>query len=133
MKELVQEWREAGVQEGDTLLVHSSIKRLLKRYLKSGTQLTPEDILNSFLGAVGDSGTILFPLFNFDFAKGVPFNTNTSPSHMGALTEVARRHPLAVRTGHPIYSFAVIGAQADKFKNIDNFSCLLYTSPSPRD
>jgi len=122
MKELVQEWREAGVQEGDILLVHSSMKRLLKRYLKSGTQLTPEDILNSFLGAVGDSGTILFPLFNFDFAKGVPFNTKTSPSHMGALTEVARRHSLAVRTGHPIYSFAVIGAQADKFKNIDNFS-----------
>lgn len=122
MKELVREWREAGVQDGDTLLIHSSIKRLFKRYLKLEVKLSPEDILNSFLAAVGDSGTILLPLFNFDFAKGVAFDINHTPSHMGALTEIARKHPLAVRTGHPIYSFAVIGAQAHKFKDINNFS-----------
>lgn len=122
MKDLVQEWRDSGVQEGDTLLVHSSIKRTFKRYLKSGIKLSPEDIIDSFIAAVGESGTVLFPLFNFDFTKNGNFDINNTPSHMGALTEAARKYPKAVRTGHPIYSFAVVGAQSDKFERVDNFS-----------
>lgn len=119
---LADEWKEAGVQQGDVLLLHSSIKRTFKRHLKSGVRLSPQDILESFLEAIGPTGTLLLPLFNFDFTKGVPFDKRSTPSHMGALTEAGRIHPLAVRTGHPIYSFAAIGFAADKFKNIDNFS-----------
>lgn len=126
---LSHEWKEAGVQEGDVLLLHSSIKRTFRRYLKEGKKLTPQDILESFLEAIGPSGTLLLPLFNFDFTKGVPFDIQNTPSHMGALTEAGRAHPLAVRTGHPIYSFAVIGSAADKFRGIDNFSG--YGSDSP--
>ena len=48
---------------------------------------------------------------------------------MGALTEAGRMHPLAVRTGHPIYSFAAIGFSADKFTNIDNYSGYDIDSP----
>jgi aminoglycoside 3-N-acetyltransferase len=126
---LADEWKEAGVQEGDVLLLHSSIKRTFKRHLKSGVRLTPQDILESFLEAIGPTGTLLLPLFNFDFTKGVPFDKRITPSHMGALTEAGRMHPQAVRTGHPIYSFAAIGFAADKFKRIDNFSG--YGSDSP--
>ena len=122
MDDLVQEWRAAGIEKGDTVLIHSSIRRTLTRYLRQGIRLTPEDILKSFLESVGEEGTILLPLFNFDFPKGVGFDIVKSPSHMGALTEEARKHPLAVRTGHPIYSFAIIGAKSNEFKNIDNFS-----------
>lgn len=119
---LANEWREAGIQEGDTLLVHSNIKRTFKRYLKLGTRLSPQDILDSFIKAVGNSGTLLLPLFNFDFSKGVPFDIRNTPSHMGALTEAGRTHPFAVRTGHPIYSFAVIGVESLRFEAINNFS-----------
>lgn len=119
---LTHEWREAGVQEGDLLLVHSSTTRTLRRYLKLGVKLTPQDILESFISAVGPSGTLLVPLFNFDFTKGVPFDIRSTPSHMGTLTEAARLHHSAVRTGHPIYSFAVIGHEAEKFRGVNNFS-----------
>ena len=126
---LSDEWEQAGIQEGDVLLVHSSIKRTLRRYLKSGIKIMPQDVLESFLKAVGTSGTLLLPLFNFDFTEGVPFNIKNTPSHMGALTEVGRMHPSAIRTGHPIYSFAVIGYAAKKFRGINNFSG--YGSDSP--
>ena len=119
---LTNEWKESGVQEGDTLLVHSNIKRTFRRYLKSGIRLSSHDILDSFINAVGSSGTLLFPLFNFDFTKGISFDINNTPSHMGSLTEAARMHPLAVRTGHPVYSFAAIGAKSKYFADIDNFS-----------
>lgn len=59
------------------------------------------------------SGTLLFPSFNFEFTESVPFDIKTTPSHMGALTEAARMHSQAIRTGHPIYSFAAIGAAAE--------------------
>ena len=120
IEKLSKEWRAAGVSEGDVLLVHSSIRGTFKRCLKQGAKLSAVDILESFLQAVGPTGTLLLPLFNFEYTKGVPFDIRSTPSHMGALTEAGRLHPKAVRTGHPIYSFAVIGAAADQFKDIDN-------------
>lgn len=119
---LASEWRGSGVAPGDTLLVHSSIKRTLQRYQETGAALTPGDILQSLLLAVGDAGTLLLPLFNFDFTKGIAFDPATTPSHMGALTEAGRQHPRAVRTGHPIYSFAVIGHHGPRFGALDNAS-----------
>jgi aminoglycoside 3-N-acetyltransferase len=114
--DLVQNWRSCGIEPGDTVLIHSSLKRTLQAH-----QTTPEAVMQSFLDAVGPTGTVLFPLFNFDFTKGVPFDIRTTPSQMGALTEAARLHPEAVRSGHPIYSFAVIGQQAQSF-DVDNYS-----------
>ena len=113
---LAQNWRECGIQPGDTVLVHSSLKRTLTEH-----NTTPQAVMESFIEAAGPEGTVLFPLFNFDFTKGVPFDIRNTPSQMGALTEAARLHPGAVRSGHPIYSFAIIGLNAEKFK-VDNFS-----------
>lgn len=119
---LAQEWRESGVQEGDVLLVHSSVKRVIRRCLKQRIRLTADDLVESFLQAVGESGTLLLPLFNFDWTTEKTFDVRNTPSQMGVLTEAGRTHPEAVRTGHPIYSFAAIGKNADNFKNVDNFS-----------
>lgn len=119
---LANEWETAGIKDGDTLLVHSNISRTIRRIAKMGIDANPKIILESFLRAVGTSGTLLLPLFNFDFTAGVPFDIKKTPSHMGALTEAGRLWPGVVRTGHPIYSFAVIGKQADRFRGIRNFS-----------
>jgi aminoglycoside 3-N-acetyltransferase len=115
-------WAESGIEKGDTVLIHSSLQRTIRRYGTQGMDISPEMVLDSFLEAVGPSGTILLPLFNFDFAKGIPFDIRRTPSRMGALTEAGRVHPGAVRTGHPIYSFAAIGAKAERFRGVDNFS-----------
>jgi aminoglycoside 3-N-acetyltransferase len=113
---LAQNWRRCGLQPGDIVLIHSSLKRTLQTY-----NTTPQAVMESFLEAVGPDGTVLFPLFNFDFTRGVPFDIRSTPSQMGALTEAARLHPKAMRSGHPIYSFAIIGPQAQHFV-VDNFS-----------
>ncbi|MBF0594897.1 MAG: AAC(3) family N-acetyltransferase [Candidatus Omnitrophica bacterium] len=119
---LAEEWAQAGVNKGDVVLLHSDIKRTLKRYLREGRNISPNILLESFLSAVGETGTLLLPLFNFDFTRGVPFDIRYTPSQMGALSEAGRLFPKAVRTGHPIYSFAVIGAQAQRFAGVNNFS-----------
>jgi aminoglycoside 3-N-acetyltransferase len=117
-------WTRAGIRHGDCVLLHSSLLRLLNLYRRHGYRLDPETILESFLESIGPSGTLLLPTFNFGFTRGLPFNILHTPSEMGVLTEVARHHPFAVRTRHPIYSFAVIGRYADRFAdlgNIDSF------------
>lgn len=122
IKQLASEWRTAGVQEGDMLLVHSNIKRTLRRIAKMGGEVNPRIVIKSFLDVIGESGTLLLPLFNFDFPRGVTFDIRNTPSHMGALTEMGRLWPGAVRTGHPIYSFAAIGNKAYMFKGLANYS-----------
>jgi aminoglycoside 3-N-acetyltransferase len=104
------------------LLLHSSTRGTLRRLKKLGFAMEIETVLDSFLHALGPDGTLLLPLFNFDFCKGLPFDIRTTPSQMGALTEAGRRRSEAVRTGHPVYSFAILGRQANLFSRVNNFS-----------
>lgn len=129
LEDLKRKWLGAGIEPGDTVLVHSNIKRTLIEFRGAGHVISPDDILQSFLDALGPKGTLLLPLFNFDFASGAPFDIRNTPSRMGALTEAGRLHKEAVRTGHPIYSFAVIGDKSNVFENVDNESG--YSEDSP--
>ena len=121
---MARQWRAAGVCAGDVLLLHSSLRRVARSVLRAGgtADRVADDVLESVLEALGPDGTLLLPLFNFDFTTGVPFDIRSTPSQMGALTEAGRLRPGAVRTGHPIYSFAVLGAQAQRFAGVENDS-----------
>lgn len=129
INKLSKEWKKSGINEGDCVLIHSSLKRLIVDYSGLGYELTPTIILESFLKAVGKNGTLMFPLFNFNFPKSKSFDFAETPSQMGALTEVARKYQGSVRTGHPIYSFAVIGYYAELFSKVDNYSGYGIDSP----
>ena len=115
-------WRDAGIDDGDTLLLHSSMRRTLGRLRELDHTIGMREALEGLVHAVGRSGTLLLPLFNFEFAEGVPFDIRTTPSQMGGLSEAARVRSGTVRTGHPIYSFAVIGHHARLFTGLDNRS-----------
>jgi len=121
-KEMASNWTQSGISEGDTVLIHSSLIRTIRYFLKQRKKISPQIVLDSFLEAVGSSGTLLLPLYNFDFTKGKAFDIRNTPSHMGALTEVGRLYPKSVRTGHPIYSFVAIGKKAERFRVVNNFS-----------
>lgn len=105
------------LRRGSTVLLHSSFSRVYREY-----RCSPGDFISELLDTLGCDGTLLLPLYNFDFCKGVPFDIRTTPSQMGALTETGRAWPGAVRTGHPVYSFAAIGAKSSLFREINNRS-----------
>ncbi|MDR5831971.1 AAC(3) family N-acetyltransferase [Caballeronia sp. LP006] len=127
--DLLEVWCSAGLASGDTVLVHSSLRRLVRSRAREGRPCSARDVLTSLLAVLGEDGTLLLPTFNFDFTRGVPFDLASTPSQMGALTEAGRMHPQAVRTGHPIYSFVVLGAKAELFRHTDNVSG--YSDDSP--
>ena len=106
-EKLVEGFRELGVEEGDTLLVHSSFKSLGE--VDGG----PQTVVRALEAALGTEGTLIMPTFNFDFNKGAPWDVRKTRSKMGALTEVVRMDPRAKRVFHPFYSFAILGKHAE--------------------
>ena len=122
-EKLSQNWKDCGLNEGDVVLVHSSLKQLILKLNKEfKLRVTPETIYKSLLKTLGKKGTLILPLYNFDFPKTEFFDIRNTPSQMGALTEIGRLDKNSVRTGHPIYSFSVTGHHAENFRNIDNYS-----------
>jgi len=127
---LRDKWRRSGINPGDSVLLHSNIGRTVIDHSRQlGYQVKPEHVLDSFLETLGPAGTLILPLFNFDFTKGTPFDIHNTPSQMGILTEIARTRKGAVRTGHPVYSFVAIGANAHLFIGLNNRSA--YSEDSP--
>jgi aminoglycoside 3-N-acetyltransferase len=108
------------------------MKRTLRHLISLGSKPEPGLIVDSLLEQIGNSGTLLLPLFNFEFPVKKYFSINDTPSQMGVLTEFTRKNYSGVRTGHPIYSFYAIGANAHEFSGIDNKSGYGIDSPFAR-
>lgn len=127
--ELSEWWNRSGIEKGDTVLLHSSLSDFI-RHLKSENKfVTPQDILESFILSVGSNGTLILPTFNFDFTKGKTFDIRNTRSETGALTEIARLHKDFIRTGHPLFSFAVTGKLKNIIGRINNLSAFGKDSP----
>jgi len=113
-EDLVDGFHKLGVEQGDTLLVHSSYKSLGE--VDGGPQ-TVVRALEAALG-VDKDGTLIMPTFNFDFNKGEAWDVRSTPSRMGVLTELVRKDPRVKRVFHPFYSFAILGKHAEMLGNL---------------
>lgn len=132
-QQVIDTLKALGVQPGDGLLVHSALQFLgrpapvqdgLEIYLEAlctavgcewPSYSEPEQPMD-----IAKEGTIAVPTFNFAFARGEPYDPETTPSvGMGALSEFVRQQPGARRTSHPLQSLAVIGLYADDLARRD--------------
>lgn len=88
-----------GLAPGDKVVVHASLR---------ATGLGADGVIDALLDAVGPDGLVVMPAFTYDndsFSLDLPGRT-------GALAEVLRRRPGALRSAHPTYSVAALGAGA---------------------
>ena len=129
IKQLSHQWHQSGIKEGDCVLLHSKVKRLYRNIRKTGDKNPLSTILNSFIDALGKDGTLIIPLFNFNFTSGSTFDIRNTPSQMGSLTEYARKITKSARSSHPVYSFCALGKYADQINSINNLSA--YSDDSP--
>jgi aminopeptidase-like protein/aminoglycoside N3'-acetyltransferase len=109
---LIDEFRALGMAAGDTIFVHSAYSTLSRA--PGGVEGGPQTVIDAILDVVGPEGTLIMPTFNYDFLRGTPWDIRTTPSQMGALTELVRSDPRAKRMFHAIYSMAAIGRHADE-------------------
>ncbi|MDX2361675.1 MAG: AAC(3) family N-acetyltransferase [Crocinitomicaceae bacterium] len=130
-EDLIKSFKEIGIVEGDTLLVHSSLSKI--GYVEEG----PKTVVEALMEAVGVKGNILMPnspnaSLQLDYIKELKeFNVQNSPSKLGAISEYFRVLPNAIRSAHPTEPVSCIGPDADYFTK-DHFGELTpYTSNSP--
>ena len=98
-------------------VVHSSLARL--RITAEQSKWT---FLRVFQRLADDGLTLAFPAFTFSFAKGVPFDPLRSRSETGILADWVLELGGAVRTDHPMYSFAVLGPLKDELLRCGNMT-----------
>ena len=129
VQEFSDKFSELGISEGNVLLVHNS---LLNFGIPTDVKINevPSQIFNSLNTAIGLSGTIAVPAFNFDFCKGSPFNRQETPSkNMGVFSEYVRKFPNAERSYHPMQSIAVVGSQINNIIENDTESSFNIDGP----
>ena len=115
--------------KGDILYVVSDVLGLAKSCRDNGEKFKCEKFIISLQEAVGDSGTLMFPTFNWDFCKGITFDYCNTKGKTGALGNTALKMPSFKRTRHPLYSFAVWGKSQSDLLSIDNKSGFDAASP----
>jgi hypothetical protein len=135
------EWKSTlqriGIERGDMVYVASDATYLLAAARKRwGTQepFDREEFLHSFVddlqNAVGDAGTLLFPVFTWRFCRGEAFDQRKTTGEVGALNNwvLANRRDFR-RTRHPMYSFMVWGRGAEELLALDNVDAWDEKSP----
>ena len=125
-----------GICEGDVLYVASDITLLLREAFKCGIKSPAqrEEYLNEFIDTlqhlVGEKGTLLFPVFSWDFCRGKVFDIKNSLGEVGSLNNwILQKRQDFVRTRHPLYSFLVWGHDAHMLLSMDNVDAWGNDSP----
>lgn len=109
--------QKVGIQEGDTVYVASFISIL------GNHPALLDDVIGALLQAVGQSGTVVMPVFNWNYCSGAVFDPLETPSQTGALTEAFRKRPGALRSHTPPWcTFAAFGGRATEITSIKGTS-----------
>lgn len=143
--EIADALRTIGLERGDSVIVHTSLGKI--GYVCGGAQV----VIEALIETVGEEGTIMMPTQswkNLDPETGVhwdadktdwdrirenwpAYNKAITPTNtMGAVAEMFRSWPGAVRSDHPSRSFAAWGRNAEYLtKNHDLSDIFGDTSP----
>lgn len=119
--------READIHEGDVVYVGSDIAGVIMGAIKE-LELRGKAEQNAFLDgiidtlktSVGEEGTLLFPVYSWDFCRGKGFDYYKTKGEVGAFNNyILENRKDFIRTKHPLYSFMVWGKDAAKLAAMD--------------
>jgi aminoglycoside 3-N-acetyltransferase len=126
LPDLVADLRALGMGEGQTLMVHSSLRSI--GYVLGGAAT----VVRALVAALGDRGTLVMPAFSPEVsdpagwskpalqaawierarAQVPAYDADTTPTSMGAIPETFRRWPGVRRGPHPQVSICAHGPRA---------------------
>ncbi len=97
---------QTGIKSGDVVLGHFALSQF--GYIEGGA----EGLIDTVLSLLGTDGTLVMPTFTFSWIGRLPYNSCTTPSRVGAVTDRFWRRPGVLRSEHPTHSFAASGKHA---------------------
>ena len=113
--------KSLGINNGDTVLVHSSLRSL--------GGVSPDEVIAGLLKAVGEEGTLVFPALSYMHCNpnNPVFDYYDTPSNIGALPEYFRTQVSGVvRSMNPTHSCCALGKNSDYITSghvLDNTPC----------
>lgn len=101
--------RELGIESGDIVLVHSSMKAL-------GTDCAPGEIIDAMEEVLGEEGTLLMPALTYENvnAEHPVFDSASTEPCIGLLPRVFLHRPGVERSVHPTHSVCAKGKMAHR-------------------
>ena len=84
-EQLAAAFREIGLEGGDSVVVHSSLRSLGR--VEGG----PDTVIDALLDAVGSTGNLMFPTFNYSRPVPEPYDPAETPCRT-VWEGLARRH-----------------------------------------
>lgn len=119
-----------NVKKGAVVFIHSSLANL-------NLSFPPQKVLNILLDEVGEDGTLLMPCNHLKvraeeyLRSGGIFNVRKTPTVMGLLPELVRRHKRSYRSLHPTVSVVAIGKYAKELTETHHKSIYPFGEDSP--
>ena len=135
--EFISTCRDLGIARGDIVYISSDVTGLTlnacrKCRIKGKAEINTfyDELVDALRSMVGEEGTLLFPVFTWDFCRGKGFDVKTTQGEVGALGNwVLNNRSDFVRTEHPLYSFMVCGKDASMLADLHNRSAWASDSP----
>lgn len=109
-KQIIEDLKKLGIQDNDTILVHSSYNALKgNEEIEDG----PQAVIDALMQTVSE-GTLMLPTLSYiDVTVDHRyFDVNETPSCVGILPEIMRHNPSVYRSIHPTHSVAIWGKDA---------------------
>jgi aminoglycoside 3-N-acetyltransferase len=119
---LAEGFRQLGLREGLTAMVHSSLSSF--GWVEGGA----ETVIKALLDVLGAGGTLVLPTLCLKEDRFETWDIRHSPSTVGRITETFRLWPGVLRSDHFSHSVAALGPLAEE---ITSGHATAYGRPSP--
>jgi len=131
--QITADLRKMGIQPGDILFIHSSLKSL--GYVDGG----PKAVIQGLLDSVGPEGTLLLPTYYMPGGsilgtcqlEGYVFDPRIHGTNMGALPDAFLQFPGVERSIHPTHSVSAIGKHAKFLTEAHHLAPSVFGKGSP--
>ena len=97
-----------NIKKNEIIFLSSDVSLIAYHEIENNSNFDGNIFLNIITEKIGDNGTLILPVYNWGFCKGLPFNYSTTPGKTGYIGNVALKRNDFIRTKHPIYSFVVL-------------------------
>ena len=132
---LVDDLWKLGLEAGDTVLVHSSLKRI--GYVVGGART----VIDALIESISPDGTLVIPTYHMSpngmygtcMQKGYVFDVRTSDTFLGFIPSEFLKYPGIERSIHPTHSVSAIGKYAKYITEAHHVASSTFGTDSPWD
>ena len=108
----------SGIKKGDFIFLHGD-EILGSQILTSKNEKDATlKFITALIDLLGDYGTLVVPVFTYNFINDEVYDVQHSISEVGKFSEKFRKIKSAVRSRNPIFSVASIGNLSSKIKKL---------------